>query len=145
MIVLSSIIYDMLLRKVHSLSCTTSLQSSTSPQNIQHQDGDDVYYRLGGAVLSDMLHLRYRSIKTCHKSRRDIISQEVTILQVINTKDKACMPDYLKYRDRGYMYSPNHTFVPFFRQVDNCVREVVNQTGFEEHKDELVKVILNFN
>ena len=81
-------------------------------------------------------------IKTCHESRCDIISQEATILQAINTKDKACIPKYLKYRDCGYMYSPNHTFVPFFAKLINCVREIVNQTGFEEHKDELFKVII---
>lgn len=51
------------------------------------------------------------------------------------------MPEYLKYRDRGYMYSPNSTFIPFFREVDECIREVVNQKGLQEHKDDLIKVI----
>ena len=50
------------------------------------------------------------------------------------------MPSYLKYRDRGHMYSPQSSFIPFLHTVDDCIREVVNQKGFEEHKDDLIKV-----
>ena len=50
------------------------------------------------------------------------------------------MPEYLKYRDRGYMYTPNSTFIPFLCEVDNCVKEVVNQKGFQEYNDDLIKV-----
>lgn len=35
------------------------------------------------------------------------------------------------------------TLIPFFRVVDNCVREVVvNQQKFEEHKDDIIKVYI---
>ncbi len=98
-----------------------------NPSPTKNPDKDDVYFRFGGAVLSSMLHVRYKSIRTCHESRRDQISQEITILQSINTKEKSAMPDYLRYRDRGYMYSSNATFipfVPFVREVDNCVRDI---------------------
>ena len=67
-------------------------------------------------------------------------SQEITILQTINSKDKDDMPAYLQYRDKGYMYSPKAVFVPFFRDIDKCVREIVNEKGFEEHKDDIVKI-----
>ena len=50
------------------------------------------------------------------------------------------MPAYLKYRDKGYMYSPHVAFIPFFRAVDECIKEVVNEKGMEQHGDKLVKV-----
>lgn len=96
-------------------------------------EGDDVYYRFGGATLSEMFHLRYKNM------RKSSTSQEIAILQAINTKEKSSMPEYLKYRDRGYMYTPHPTFIiPFIRDVDNCVREVVNPTGFQEHAGDLI-------
>ena len=50
------------------------------------------------------------------------------------------MPDYLQYRDSGYMYSPHPKFIPlFFRQVDTTVKHIVNPNGFEKH-GELIKV-----
>ena len=61
-------------------------------------------------------------------------------LPLINAKNKAGMPDYLKYRDKGYMYSPDPMFIPFFRAVDECIKSVVNEKGFKEHGDQLVKV-----
>lgn len=71
---------------------------------------------------------------------RDIISQEINILQAINVKEKSGMPKYLQYRDRGYMYSPHPSFIPFFRAIDSCIKEVVNQQSFQKHGDGLVKV-----
>ena len=50
------------------------------------------------------------------------------------------MPNYLQYRDRGYMYSPHTKFIPFFRKVDSCVKEIVNDAGFKKHGEELIKV-----
>ena len=139
--------YDILLKEVHLSQRSINPPSASTSSNslpIVEQDPDDVYYRFGGAILSEMLHLRYKSIKTCQESRRDVISLEITILQAINTKDKASMPHYLKYRDRGYMYSPQSTFIPFLRDVDECIKKVVNQNGFEEHKDDLIKVCIPF-
>ena len=31
------------------------------------------------------------------------------------------MPEYLKYRDKGYMYSPVKESTSFFHAVDDCV------------------------
>lgn len=138
MISFSSAVHDILLRQLHASNgqltetvCKTASSSS---------DGDDVYIRFGGASICSMLHLRYKDIKKCPEGKRDAVSQEIKILQNINTKDKADLPQYLKYRDRGYMYTPHRIFIPFFRCVDNCVREIVNQSGFQEHGDDLIKV-----
>ena len=138
MIILTSVMYGVLLKQVH-VYMELPASTCTTPRDV---DGDDVYFRFGGAILSDMLHKRYKSIKACATKRRNQISQEIHILQSINSKDKVDVPNYLKYRDRGYMYSPVSTliFIPFFREVDNCVREVVNDIGFKEHGGNLVNV-----
>ena len=72
------------------------------------------------------------------------ISKEITILQAIATKDKSSMPTYLKYRDRGYMYTPSLNFINFLKEIDMCVQEVVNPNGFEIHGDDFVKVAHDF-
>jgi len=78
----------------------TKLALISKPQSF---GGDDDYFRFGDAALSDMLHLHYKQIKNCSGTQRDQLSQEITILQAINTKDKSKIPKYLKYSDRGYM------------------------------------------
>ena len=111
-------------------------------QNVQQMqlDESDIYFRFGGAILSDMHHLRYRSIRSCESSRIEHVSLEIDILHAINTKDKSNMQIYLKYHDRGYMYSPHADFVPFIREADQCVKEIVNEKGFLEFGDTIVKV-----
>lgn len=57
---------------------TTAAVSTGTPST----DSDDVYIRIGGATLSSMLHNRYKDIRKCHnEERRDILSQEIQILQ----------------------------------------------------------------
>ena len=55
------------------------------------------------------------------------------------------MPGYLKYRDKGHMYSPDPVFIPFFRSVDKCIKGVVNEKGIEDHGNELIKVYTHIN
>lgn len=71
------------------------MQSEMSEIDITRDDDDDVYYRFGGAALCDMLKLRYKQIKTCPIEWKDIISQEITVLHVVSTKDKSSIPGYL--------------------------------------------------
>ena len=40
------------------------------------------------------------------------------------------------------MYSPYTDFVPFIREVDQCVKEIVNEKCFLEFGDTIVKVRL---
>ena len=49
-----------------------------------------------------MLHRRYKQIRDA--SNKNLMSIEISILQAINSKDKSDIPDYLKYRDSGFMY-----------------------------------------
>ena len=139
MIQLSSIIYDYLLRKVQTFTAMLMPSNSSSPVQVKIDD-DDVYYRFGGSIIAEMLKVRYKGIKKCSESRRCSISEEITILQAINTKDKTSMPDYLKYRDEGHLYCPQSAFISFFRDIDKCVREVVNEVGLKEYRDDIVEV-----
>ena len=87
-----------------------------------------------------MLHALYKQIKDCSEDQRDALSQRITILQAINIKDKSCIPGYLKYRDRGYMYFPDPVFIPYLREVDTILKQVVNSKGLNEHRADLIKV-----
>lgn len=139
MILFSSALYNILLHKIHLQSIKSSAQVQT--EDIVNADGDDVYFRFGGAVISDMLHLRYKQIRTCRDSeKKSSISEQISIVQSMNTKEKLDMPEYLQYRDRGFMYSPHLRFIPFFRNVDTCVKEVVNDDKFKQYGEDLIKV-----
>lgn len=122
----------------HTETANKQLGNESCTQVVEYDDG--VYYRFGGAVISDMVNLRYTNIKKCPSIKKHKISQEITILLSINTKDKSEMPDYLKYRDCGYMYSPKSSFIPFVRVVDVCVNTASNSASFLHHGDEIVKV-----
>ena len=137
MITVYSTIYNTL--SEHVASCRNK-DSDASTCTSMSLDGDDVYYRFGGATLCDMLHLRYKRIKTTPLDHKDQISQEISILQAINSKDKYSIPEYMKYRDLGYMYFPHPIFIPFLRHVDTTVKEVVNPSGIDKEGNNLIKV-----
>ena len=63
-------------------------------------DGDDVYYHFGSAALCVMLQNRYKEIKKCPSSVKNVLSVEI-FLQAMKTKDKSSIPDYLRYRDEA--------------------------------------------
>uniref|UniRef100_A0A1X7VVJ4 Uncharacterized protein n=1 Tax=Amphimedon queenslandica TaxID=400682 RepID=A0A1X7VVJ4_AMPQE len=136
MIILSSSLYTCLLS--HStLTCSVP----HAPVSQQTKDGDDVYYHFGGAAICEMLHLRYRTLKTtCQTHKREQIAMEIDILQAINTNEKSAMPVYFQYQDKGNMYVTHSDFIPFFQNVDDVVKSVISQNGLEEHGDEIVKV-----
>lgn len=98
MIMLSSVIYELLLD--YAANFQSSLEAYEGPSSSVMPDGDDVYYRFGGAAISDMLHIHYKQLKACANEHRDILSQEVSLLQAINSKDKTIIPGYLQYRDQ---------------------------------------------
>ena len=136
MITVSSTVYHFLLE--HVTRFQKQLVESGSVTIGTDEDG--VYYRFGGAALCSMLHALYKEIKQCSDDQRNVLSQKITVLQAINTKDKSCIPGYLKYRDRGYMYFPDPLFVPYLREVDMVLKQVVNSKGLNEHGADLIKV-----
>ena len=135
MILISSAVYELLLERAEEFQKNLNHpqgSGASSASSSSLTDGDDVYIRFGGAALCDMLHQRYKSIKSCQNSQRDILSQEITVLQAINTKDKTKIPQYLRYRDRGFMYFPDISFIPFLRSLDEIVKEVINTDTVQE-------------
>ena len=84
-------------------------------------DEDGVYYCFGGATLCSMLHALYKEIKCCSDDSKNALSQKIAILQAINIKDKSCIPGYLQYRDRGFLYFPDPVFIPYLREVDTVL------------------------
>ena len=137
MIEVSSTIYSFLLE--HVANFQQSLTESGNPTTSEGDD-QDVYYRFGGATLCSMLHKLYDEIKSCSSELRNTLSQKISVLQAINTKDKSSIPGYLKYRDRGFMYFPHPIFIPFLQEVDQVLKVVVNSKGLNEHGDDLIKV-----
>ncbi|XP_019855757.1 PREDICTED: uncharacterized protein LOC109584445 [Amphimedon queenslandica] len=138
----SSVVRDILLQETHlclkDISDTTATGQGTT--HSCNNDSDDVYFRFGGGTIASMLKQRYKEIRRCNVDKMELFSIEIAILQAINNKDKSSVPAYLQYRDRGNMYMPDMTFIPFFRAVDDCVKQVVNEKGFEEHGEEFIKV-----
>lgn len=85
------------------------VEKGTANDGVVEEDG--VYYRFGGGALCEMLHRHYNEVSNA--KNKNVMSIEISILQAINTKDKSDIPDYLKYRDRGYMYFLHKVFFPF--------------------------------
>jgi len=101
-------------------------------------DGDAVYYRFGGATLCAVLKSRYSAIKKCQSTIRNVLSVEIFMLRAMKLKDKSCVPGYLQYRDKGFLYFPDHSLIPFLRNFDTTLKEVVNNDSFRNHGDNIV-------
>ena len=101
-----------------------------------------VYYRFGGAALCSMLRSRYDQLKTedIQQLKRERLYTEIKILKTIQAVDKQHVPDYLQYRDKGYMYFPAARFIPFIQHVDTCVKEHANPQALQVHGSKLVAV-----
>ena len=54
-------------------------------------------------------------------------------------KDKSKLPQYLMYRNNGYMYFPDITFIPFLRNLDVVVKGVINTDTIQDD-DQIIKV-----
>jgi len=64
-------IYSYLLEQVSAYQ--ESLSPSSGSSQAECSDGDDVYYRIGGGTLCEMLKIRYKEIKKCPSTRRNFI------------------------------------------------------------------------
>ena len=142
MIAVSSSLYAYLLNHVSAFQESVTEKSLTEHTEAFSGDGDDVYYRFGGAALCVMLKNRYNEIKKCPSSVRNVLSVEIFMLQAMKIKDKSGIPDYLRYRDKGFMYFPDSSLVPFLRNFDSILKEIVNEEGLRKHGDNLIKVCI---
>ena len=133
--IVSSTMYNFLLDHVARFQ-----QKFVQPETVLTEtDEDGVYYRFGGATLCSMLHALCKEIKCCSDDSKDTLSQKIAILQAVNIKDKSCIPGYLQYRDRGFLYFPDPVFLPYLHEIDTVLKKVVNLKGLNEHGDELIK------
>jgi len=105
-------------------------------------DGDDIYYHFGGVALCAMLKSRYKDIRKCQSTVRNVLSAEIFMLQSMKLEDKSCVSEYLQYRDKGFLYFPDRSLIPFLRNFDNILKEVVSDDSFRKHGDNIVKVCL---
>jgi len=80
-----------------------SKSSCPTTPSIPLEDG--VLLSVGGGTLCEMLHRRYKEIRSA--TDKNLMSIEISLLQAINTKDKSDIPEYLQYHDQGFMYFPH--------------------------------------
>ena len=142
MLIFSSEVYKKLLKHSHSVIQMPTGANATS--STIHADSVDVYYRFGGATLASMLQDRYKAMKLEPCKHKEKISEEIYILQALNTKDKGKVPNYLQYRDKGFMYFPREELVPFLQEVDVAVKSVCNESGFKKYGASLVQETTKF-
>lgn len=91
-VVMMTISSELLLELAESFKNSLTTNSTHFKPPSSASDGDDVYFCFGDAALCNMLHLRYQQIKSCTDMHRDKLSQEITILQAMNMKDKSNIP-----------------------------------------------------
>lgn len=69
MITISATIYKVLLERVSSFQRSLTTTVATA-EDSDYKDGDDVYYRFGGAAICEMLKLHYQQIRSCSDEQR---------------------------------------------------------------------------
>ena len=122
-------------------SITAKGDDSNNQYTIEREN-DEVYLRFGGGALEDMFQTRYKEMKSQKPSEyKEVVSQELQVLQWMQMTDKSNLPSSLAYRDRGGMYFPNLALTPFIRSVDTCVCEDANDIGFKRYGKNLVAVV----
>ena len=143
MIAIVSSVYDHLLHVVLQYACTLNSggESSTCTTEM-NPEPDETYYRFGGGALADMLHLRYKKMKSKTCTNKDKVSREIQVLKWIQMEDadKEKLPESLKYRDRGHMYFPRAKVIPFIKELDEHVRTKANVREYGHLGKDLVKV-----
>ena len=143
LIAVYSAVFDCLMVKVakHQKKQADGDHDSGEGPSLEDQE-EGVYYRFGGAALAAMLHLRYDQLKSdVHAEyKRECVKDEITILKAIQCTVKHHIPDYLQYRDMGYMYFPAARYIPFIKNVDKCVLEYANELCLKQHGSRLVEV-----
>jgi len=133
MIAISSVVYNYLLGQVSLYQKSFTGQSADGELSATCNDSDNVYYCFGGGTLCKMLKNRYKEIKNCPSTNRNLLSIEISMLHAINNKDKSSIPAYLQHRDQGYMYFPHNTFIMFLQDLDTVLKTVVDDESFKKH------------
>ena len=140
MVAVCSAVFNYLMHKINQQQ--KEKITKLNPHVPQPEQDKGVYYRFGGAALSTMLHQRYNKLTPDIESDcREIVQNEISILKAIQCTNKSHVPEYLQYRDMGYMYFPAARYIPFIMHVDQCVLEHANEQSLQEHGATLVAVV----
>lgn len=84
LILLCSSVFNELLNKCHSL-----IQPENEVGGVDKgMEGEDVYYRFGGAAIVSLLHGQYEKVKNCTELQKDQVSKEITLLQNLSVHEK---------------------------------------------------------
>ena len=112
-----------------------------------NSEPDETYYRFGGGALANMLHLRYKKMKSKTCTNKDKVSREIQVLKWMQMEDadKEKLPESLKYRDRGHMYFPRPIVVPFIKELDEHVRTKAHATEYSQLGKDLVQVNMPYS
>ena len=90
MIAIMSSVYDHLLRVVlqyaRTLNSVGESQSSTCTTEM-NPEPDETYYRFGGGALADMLHLRYKRMKSKTCTNKGKVSREIQVMKWMQMED----------------------------------------------------------
>ena len=127
--------------------CHRIIEPDIQASELCSEDSEDVYYRFGGWTMRSMLHNRYTKIKSCPLNQKDIVSQEITVLQQLSVhkkEDKDHVPDYLKYHDEGHMYFPCVELLPFLKAVDIATKKEINNTTFSQQGSDMLTTNLEW-
>ena len=73
-------------------------------------------------------------------AKRSKIALEITILKSMECKDKSIIPSSLQYRDRGFIYFPDPSFIPFIKAVDDKIRSIANSDNIKNHGSNIIAV-----
>ena len=116
--------------------------SASTSDPMPNLEPDETYYRFGGGALADMLHHRYKQMKSNTCTNKDRVSGEIQVLKWMQMadSDKERLPESLKYRDRGHMYFPHPKLIPFIKNLDDAVRTTANITEYKRLGKDLVEV-----
>jgi len=91
-----------------------------------------------------MLKTRYSKIRSSDCANKDQVSLKITMLQKLSVhlpEEKSHIPEYLKYRDKGYMHFPCPEMLSFLKVVNLKTKKHVNPESFAELGSDLLKKI----
>ena len=113
------------------------------------EESDDTLHRYCGAALYRMIKLRKETLVgkkgrgELSNQRKPIMERELEILQELLMKDKSDISSSLKNLDEGNLTFPRSELIPFFRSVDNEVREFATDSNLRKYPSKFLTMCQN--
>ena len=124
--------------------CDEIEQSYTSETNktATAQGSDDVaLYRLGGWALFSATKFRCKAVKLS-PSNCDVLKEEIELLNAIKIPhdEKDTLPPALQYLDRGGLTFPRQELLPYLKEIEMRMLDVLNETNYRRYGKRLFEV-----